>query len=316
MNPTAGFPCFDRPVARDGYLWWYIDALSDDGRHGLTLIAMLGNVFSPYYAWSRARGSADPLQHCALNVALYGESGKRWALTERGRGALQRDASTLRIGPSVLAWNGECLSIALEEMTVPLPSRIRGVVRLYPEALSERRFELDAAGRHHWSPLAACSRVEVDMRQPGRRWQGEAYMDSNWGTEPLEAGFRCWDWSRARTADGETLVLYDVSRRHAEPLSLALRIRPSGDIEEFAAPARQRLPTCPIWRIPRATRSDSQRPPRVLKTLEDTPFYARSMVQAALGGDAVTAVHESLSLDRFRRNWVRMLLPFRMPRRP
>jgi hypothetical protein len=26
-------------------------------------------------------------------------------------------------------------------------------------------------------------------------------------------------------------------------------------------------------------------------------------------------MHESLSLDRFRKTWVRMLLPFRMPRR-
>ena len=42
---------------RDGYVWWYVDALSDDGRHGLTLIAFIGSVFSPYYAW---RGGAAP----------------------------------------------------------------------------------------------------------------------------------------------------------------------------------------------------------------------------------------------------------------
>jgi carotenoid 1,2-hydratase len=29
----------------------------------------------------------------------------------------------------------------------------------------------------------------------------------------------------------------------------------------------------------------------------------------------VTAVHESLSLDRFRSRWVQYLLPYRMPRR-
>ena len=52
------------------------------------------------------------------------------------------------------------------------------------------------------------------------------------------------------------------------------------------------------------------------ETLEDSPFYARSVVSASLLGERADAVHESLSLDRFRAGWVRLLLPFRMPRRP
>ena len=44
---------FDTPVPDGGYAWWYLDALSDDGRHGLTVIAFIGSVFSPYYAWAR-----------------------------------------------------------------------------------------------------------------------------------------------------------------------------------------------------------------------------------------------------------------------
>ncbi|PIY72746.1 MAG: carotenoid 1,2-hydratase, partial [Rhodobacterales bacterium CG_4_10_14_0_8_um_filter_70_9] len=33
-----------------------MDGLSDDGRHGITLIAFIGSVFSPYYYWAgRAR---------------------------------------------------------------------------------------------------------------------------------------------------------------------------------------------------------------------------------------------------------------------
>ncbi len=52
-----------------------------------------------------------------------------------------------------------------------------------------------------------------------------------------------------------------------------------------------------------------------MRTLEDAPFYARSLVRPALLGERVAAVHESLSLDRFRTGWVQMLLPFRMPRR-
>ncbi|NBO88372.1 MAG: carotenoid 1,2-hydratase, partial [Betaproteobacteria bacterium] len=34
-------------VPSGGYLWWYVDAMSDDGQFGLTLIAFVGSVFSP-----------------------------------------------------------------------------------------------------------------------------------------------------------------------------------------------------------------------------------------------------------------------------
>ena len=49
----------------------------------------------------------------------------------------------------------------------------------------------------------------------------------------------------------------------------------------------------------------------VVKTLEDTPFYSRSV----LSGDHAM-MHESLDLDRFSKTWVQCLLPFRMPRFP
>ena len=94
---------FDCPVPDGGYVWWYIDALSDDGEHGLTLIAFIGSVFSPYYASARRRGRSDPMNHCALNVALYGPRASRWAMTERGGARVAREASALGIGPSALA---------------------------------------------------------------------------------------------------------------------------------------------------------------------------------------------------------------------
>ncbi len=56
-------------VPAGGYAWWYVDGVSDDGRHGITVIAFLGSVFSPYYAWSRDK---DPIDHSAVNVVLYG----------------------------------------------------------------------------------------------------------------------------------------------------------------------------------------------------------------------------------------------------
>jgi carotenoid 1,2-hydratase len=53
----------------------------------------------------------------------------------------------------------------------------------------------------------------------------------------------------------------------------------------------------------------------VRQTLEDAPFYSRSLLQTQLLGSPATAIHESLDLDRFASRWVQCLLPFRMPRR-
>ena len=75
--------------------------LSDDGRAGLTIIAFIGSVFSPYYAFARRRGAADPEQFCALNVALYGPGG-RWAMTERSKRHVTRQPDRFAVGPSAL----------------------------------------------------------------------------------------------------------------------------------------------------------------------------------------------------------------------
>lgn len=306
-------PGFDRPVPRDGYAWWYVDAISDDGRHALTLIAFIGSVFSPYYARARQAGAGDPRHHCALNVALYGAAGKRWAMTERGRDRLRESAAGLAIGRSALAWAGGALTVDIDEVTAPLPSRIRGVVRLEPLALPGRSFALDAAGRHRWTPIAPRARVEVALASPRLAWRGTGYFDANAGDEPLEDRFTRWDWCRAALPDGGAAVLYDVTRRGGDPLSLALRFAPDGGVEAFDPPPAASLPAT-RWRVGRATRAEAGRAARVRETLEDAPFYARSMVETRLLGADVTAVHESLSLERFRAAWVRLLLPFRMPR--
>jgi carotenoid 1,2-hydratase len=303
---------FAQAVAPGGYAWWYVDALSDDGRNALTLIAFVGSVFSPYYARARKRQEGDPLHYCALNVALYGGEGKRWALTERGRAVVRRTHDALAIGPSMLAWDGSALTIDIDEVTAPLPSRIRGRVRLHPRALVDRTFALDAAQRHRWSPLAPDARVEVALERPALRWAGAGYLDSNAGDAPLENAFSGWHWSRAHRAGGSS-VLYDVVRRDGGHVSLALQFDSAGGIRAFSPPPVAPLPQTG-WRVARATRSEVESAAKVLTTLEDTPFYARSLISAHLHGAPVTAVHESLSLDRFRSGWVQMLLPFRMPR--
>ena len=278
----------------------------------ITLIAFVGSVFSPYYAAARGLGFDDPENHCALNVALYGRNSKHWTLTERTRTDLHRDANAIRIGPSRLAWDGQELTAFIDEVTSPIPSRVTGKVRISPRALVGRAYALDPDGRHHWHPVAPSARIEVTMDRPGLTWSGDAYFDSNFGDEPLEAAFASWDWTRARIGD-KTAVLYDVAPRRSEPASLALLFDSEGEVETITAPPRAALPGT-FWRVPRVARSDNG-DPRLVKTLEDTPFYARSLVSASLLETGTVGVHESLSLDRFANPVVRAMLPFRMPRR-
>ncbi len=317
MAIPRAFPDFAKPVPKNGYAWWYIDAVSDDGRRALTLIAFIGSVFSPYYFRARRRGKAEPLDHCALNVALYahggGDGASRWAMTERGRAAVFRGGRELRIGPSSLDWEGECLRAQIDEIAVPRPSRIRGTVRIHPAALTGREFKLDGAGLHRWRPIAPCSRVEVDLSHPRLRWSGNAYWDANAGARPLEQDFASWNWSRSSREDGAA-ILYEGIRRGEAPFNLALRVNADGGVESFEPPESVQLASTRRWRVPRRTRADHGQA-QVVKTLEDTPFYSRSLLRSRLLGQSVEQVHESLSLDRFGRGWVRMLLPFRMPRR-
>ncbi len=274
---------------------------------------MVGSVFSPYYARQRRRGPTNPLDHCALNIALYTPRGKRWALTERGRGALFRDRDTLEIGSSRLEWIGDALVVDVDEIAAPLPARVRGSLRLLPTAFQPRVFALEDAGRHRWWPIAPCARLELRFESPRIRWSGHAYLDSNWGDAPLERDFSGWNWSRCTLADGGTAVLYDTSPRRGERVSLAIRCRPDGDVDPFEAPNEVILPQA-RWRVARATRADPGAVPSVLRTLEDTPFYVRSLLQSRLLGQPVIALHEGLNLDRFARPWVQRLLPFRMHR--
>lgn len=269
-------------------------------------------MFSPYYAWSRAiRKQADPQNFVSLNVALYRPGRKSWCMTERGRGQLARDATHFQVGRSALRWSGDRLEIDIDEVAVPFPHRVRGRVTLHPHALTEAPFALDAGFRHAWWPLAPRAEVHVDLDEPGWTWRGHGYFDRNWGMEPLEQAFADWTWSRTPFGR-ETLLLYDARPRSGADRTLALRMDASGQVWPIDMPPRVPLqPTA--WRLPRSTRSEGAA--RVIRSLEDGPFYARASVETTWAGIRGIGMHEALSLNRFSNRLVQAMLPFRMPRR-
>jgi len=276
------------------------------------MIAFVGSVFSPYYAWARRRPAVDPENFCCLNVALYSRHARRWSMTERGKRLCHRDATRFSIGPSQLHWDGQALQVQIDEVCVPVPQRIRGHIRLEPQRLFDFSTPLDPLGRHRWGPLAPSARIEVRLSAPAQSWTGHAYMDSNEGDEPIERAFGSWDWSRSPLQDGSTAVLYDMQYPSGDERLLSLRFGTDGSVRPFEPPPRRVLPKT-RWLLSRGMRSDT--PVRIHEQLEDTPFYQRALLQSELLGEPVISFHESLSIPRLVSPVVRAMLPWRMPRR-
>ncbi len=296
----------DAPIARGGYRWVYLDAVSDDGRDAIVVIAMLGAPFSPWYA--RDRG-ADPLGFCAFNVGLYGSRGRAWSLVETDR--IDRAPEALRIGGSHIVRDGSRLTAVIDARR-SYGRSIRGRVRVDTLEWHGDDVALDVHGLHAWRPLAPRARVQVEMDEPKAHWSGWGYVDSNHGAEPLERALLHWVWSRAHVGDGGTLVSYDAHARGGAVTRVRRIFDSHGEARDIE------LATVPLprtgWALAREAHADPGRAVRVVRTLEDTPFYARSLVETHVRGARTVAMHESLSLGRFAKPWVRLLLPFRIRR--
>ena len=226
---------------------------------------------------------------------------------------MSRDATSFHVGPSSLRWNGQWLEIHVDEWSVPIPKPVRGVIRVHPDRLFPFVTALDDHQLHHWGPLAPSARVEVSLDAPAVSWKGHAYLDSNQGESLIVNEFTEWDWSRANLSDGSVAVLYDIREKSGIERLLALRFHPNGEVSEFEAPQRQALPKA-LWRVARSIRSDDAVPAKVVQTLEDTPFYVRSVLESGLLGEKVISMHETLNIPRLDTTSTRLMLPWKMPR--
>ncbi|MBO6637679.1 MAG: carotenoid 1,2-hydratase [Roseitalea sp.] len=282
------------------------------------MIAFVGSVFSPYYAW---RGRRDPDDHVCINVALYAPGRNRWTMTERGRDAMHRDATHFRVGPSQLTWDASRLTIDFDEIAVPrpprqwLPERVAGRIVLTPHAITDRAFPIDAEGRQRWWPIAPSGDIAVSFSRGAMPdWSGHGYLDCNWGEIGLEESFARWDWARGELADGESVILYDTERRDGSRGFLVLHFDRDGTITERAIVPHTTLKPG-FWGVTRGAHADADHTPVLVETLEDGPFYLRQMVDTVLFGQKVRLMHESFSGRRFANPLVKAMLPFRMPRR-
>ena len=112
---------------------------------------------------------------------------------------LQQSPHRLDIGPSTLRASDCGLEIDIQERATPFGQRVVGRVSLSFERATDQCFELDGVGEHLWWPIAPIAEIDVAMERPGLRWSGAAYIDSNYGSRPIETGFVSWNWCRGHT---------------------------------------------------------------------------------------------------------------------
>ncbi|WP_245281466.1 carotenoid 1,2-hydratase [Rhizobium sp. AAP43] len=228
----------------------------------------------------------------------------------------------MQIGQSAMQLGNDGLEIAFDEVFLPwpgqalLPKRMMGQVRLRPAFTVQHAVALDPSALHHWRPVMPSARVDVECRDFfGVDWLGHGYHDMNWGSRPLEADFAGWDWARGRADGGSTAILYDAALLDGQGRRLGLLFDSQGECQTFDPPER-RLLKRGFWGVGGGIACADGSTPRVLRSLEDSPFYRRSLVETVLGqGEPITMMHETLDCRRLSMPLVRAMLPFRMPRR-
>jgi len=302
-------PRFDIRVEKNGYAWWYIDGISEDGTKAISIIGFIGSVFSPWYYWA---GRKNPQDHACINVALYGK-GWRWTMTERGQKQLHQSPDLLKVGPSSFSWEKDHLVITFDEYSIPHFDRVQGTVKVFPEYISDIECNLLPDDSHIWRPFAPTSRIEVEINKPGWNWNGHGYFDANFGTNALEKDFSYWTWGRFPTSDG-SIAFYDAIPRNSNPLNLALHFKKNGQVQQIKAPPPIAPMRRSLWLVKRNTRSDAGFKPRQVKHMLDTPFYTRSAVETSIMGERVIGVHEALDLNRFANPALKPLLAVKAPR--
>lgn len=303
-------PRFDVEVPPDGYAWWYVDGISDDGRRAISIIGLIGAVFSPWYHWS---GRGNPANHCCINVATYGRGG-RFAMTDRSMDALQRRPNCLTIGPSTMRWDGSRLTVDVNEISsLPLISRMRGRIVLTPRAITGVELPLTPDGAHVWRPFGPCARIDVDLEASGWRWSGHGYFDANFGTRRLERDFLRWTWARFPSRDG-ALCLFRAQGRGGVDIGGAFRFGSDGLAYDVPEPPQGRLPTT-LWGLRRTVGADRGTIPRQAMSMLGGPFYNRAAIRTTIDGERMTGVHETLDLQRYGSPVVKAMVAMRVPRR-
>lgn len=287
------------PQESGAYRWLYADVHA--GPYTAVCIFMIGAVFSPRYAAAERLG-ARPLEHCAVNCALYCE-GRRlaWVFTERAGASVER--GVLTIGGSRFFYEPDgAVRIAIAERTAPWGRPLALDAVLEPAAPAAPEVRVDAERPHFWQ--ARMPRARARLAVGDERATGVGYHDTNHGAERLGASVPGWRWTRVHGPDA-TWVRY----RPPAPAPMLEVVAGAHDTALRACPASAEALHRSGWglALPRRLAAGPVELP-VTSRLESSPFYAR------LEGtrDGLHALGEAADFRRFHSPLIRWMAHFRM----
>jgi len=304
MIPLGQLPAL--PAEAGAYRWFYADVTA--GPFSAVCIFMLGSLFSPRYSVAARRGGR-PLEHSAVNFALYHEGVRRlWVLSEYPRAELE-SPGRLRIGRSTLTYSDSgsdagTVRMEVEDWTAPWGRPVRARLTLEPMTPVGEVVRLMPELPHYWQALAPRARARLEVPSLGVEADGLGYHDTNHGDELLGARLPGWHWARTHR-EGETLVDYDLPE--GPPLRVVACER-GVRCERGEVRASPRPTTITGWglRVPSRLHAGNEvvGEPRLL---ESSPFYAR--LEARQG--ALDSLGEVADFRRFHSPFIRWMAHFR-----
>lgn len=321
------------------YEWWYLDAISADGRTAFVFIWFAGLPFSPDALTNHERGRpASARDHVAMFTAVYVD-GKQiaYALNRHPEAefAASREGLSVRVGPNTLGRDEDgAISAVVDAPMLFGGGRLSGDLRVCPSGTDGGGIrEVEGKSDHVWNPLNPSCSVAGTLRLAGadgsEKWstefEGRGYVDHNYGRRPLTEGIRRWHWGRAHLGD-TTIVYYHTEPTSGSDESVLAVIDGSGapadcsDVRFEATDWRRRV-LCP--RFPNAVAVSGQRgddrvsfTARRRHVVDWGPFYMRFIcdVTATIGSRELSGVAMTEYLDPrgLRARWLRPLIKTRI----
>jgi len=285
------------PERAGAYRWYYADVGCGDV--SAVVIFLVGSLFSPRYA---ARPRALPLEHCAVNFALYaGGRRRQWVLTEYPTAT--QSGGVLSIGRSSLRVCADgTVEIDLRERLAPFGAETAAEMVLRPVAPGLGAVPLLPDGSHLWEPRAPRCEAELHLPLLGHVLQGHGYHDANAGDSPLGSTLPSWSWTRVHAPDRTAI---DFRLPAGERLTVCTDARGTS-LRRDLAPGPDGVSTSWGLRVPRTLSAGGLDLPAP-DLVESSPFYARLVARA--GG--LDAIGEVADFRRFRSPLVRWMAHFR-----
>jgi hypothetical protein len=235
-----------------------------------------------------------------------------WALHETDPDPVVWDADRVRLG-------GSSLEVRVEGGRVRWVAALAGAL---PGCPWRAEIEVEgplrrpspgepAAAPHEWTILSAVARGSVSVQAGGDAltFQGRAYLDRNAGDRWFDAlDVADWTWGRV-ALPGRELVWY-VARGHdgqVHPRAVTVDAAGRTRVSDRAEIVGWRHTAWGL-RVPTAVAVGPGLTVTLPAPIDDSPFYARFLVQAREGGDVGRGFAEVCRPDRIDQAWFRPLL--------